>query len=232
MPLELQPITDADALSWVRVRAVAYYGPTHDVLHNGPISETSIRGVAEDKKRDLVKPNMWHWKIVDTDLNPNEDDPRENGGKTIAIAVWSMHNAREEGVIEASSLPADKADDVPGFLPPELRLEALGSLFGPLRAAQEEIMGTSEPYFMLNSFATHPDHRGRGAGQLLLNWGLKKADAEGMVTYLDATSHARPMYEKRGFKVVKATEWDREPWGGQGKDWHGHMVRQPRCAEK
>lgn len=231
MPLQLSPITPEDALSWIRVRAVAYYGPTYEVLHTGPISDTSIRGAAEDKKRDLAKPNMWHWKIVDTDLGPSEDDPQDIRGRIIAIAVWSMHNVKNEGTNEASSIPAEKADDGPRFLPPELRLDALGSLFGPFRAAQEEIMGTTEPYFMLNSFATHPDHQGRGAGTLLLDWGLKKADDEGLATYLDATSIARPIYEKRGFKLVKATEWDREPWGGQGKDWHGHMVRQPRRGD-
>lgn len=227
MPLEVRPLTSADALSWIRVRAHAYYGPTHDLLHTGPVSELSLRGVAEDKKREINKPNIWHWKAVDTDLAPGEDDPPDNGGRTIAIAVWSMRNVKQESSNEASSIPAEKADDAPGFVPPELRLNALKSLFDPLRAAEHEIMGTEKPYLMLNSFATHPDHHRRGAGTLLLNWGLKKADDEGVPTYLDATSIARPLYEKRGFKVIKATEWDRVPWGGQGKDWHGHMVRQP-----
>lgn len=228
MPLELHPITPNDTLSWVRVRALAYYGPTHDVLHSGPISESSFRGAAEDRKRELKKPNTWHWKIVDTDLEPSEDDPQDNGGRTIAIAVWSMLNVAKEGSHEASSIPAEKADDSPGFTPPELRVDALISLFGPLRAAQQEIMGSSNQYFMLNSLATHPDHQGRGAGRLLLEWGLNKADKEGLTVYLDATAAGRTMYEKRGFSLVRVTEWDRVPWGGQGKDWLGHMVRQPQ----
>lgn len=227
MPLELHPITPNDTLSWVRIRALAYYGPTHDVLHNGRMRESSIRASAEDRKRELKKPNTWHWKIVDTDLEPSEDDPPANGGRTIAIAVWSMHNVTKGGSNEALSIPAEKADDGPGFTPPELRVDAFASLFEPIRAAQEEIMGTSDPYFMLNSLATHPDHQGRGAAKLLLAWGLNKADTEDLVTYLDATSTGRPVYEKRGFKLVGASEWDRVPWGGQGKDWHGHMVRQP-----
>lgn len=229
MPFELHKITPADTLAWTRIRAIAYYGPTHDLLHSGPISESSIRGVAEDRKRDLEKPNTWHWKIVDTDLDPSDDDPPDNGGRTIAIAVWSIHNVKVEGSIESTAIPAEKAnDDVPGFLPPELRLDAFTSLLNPIRAAQKEIMGAEKQYFMLNAFATHPDHQSRGAGSLLLNWGLQKADREGLVTYLDATETGRPVYEKRGFKLVKATEWDRVPWGGQGKDWHGQMVRQPQ----
>ncbi|KAF1841122.1 uncharacterized protein K460DRAFT_371114 [Cucurbitaria berberidis CBS 394.84] len=228
MPLELHPITSNDTLSWVRIRSVAYYGPTHDLIHSGPVRETSIRSIAEDRKCDLKKPNTWHWKIVDTSLDPSEDDPKDNGGRTIAIAVWSMHNVKRDGSNDSLSIPVEKADDTPGFIPPEVRLDALGSLLDPLRAAQKDIMGKSEQYFMLNVFATHPDHQGRGAGRLLLDWGLNKADKEGLVTYLAATSTARPIYEKRGFKLVRITEWDRVPWGGQGKDLHAQMVRQPR----
>jgi WD repeat-containing protein 48 len=225
-------MTTEDTLSWIRVRALAYYGPTHDVLHSGPIRESSIRGVAEDRKREIKKPNRWHWKVVDTDLEPSPDDPSDNGGRTIAISVWSLHNIqagnRQDENNETSSVPAEKADDTPGFLPPELRLDALGSLFGPLRAAQASIMGTSTPYLMLNQLATHPDHQGRGAAKMMLDWGTQKADAEGLVTYLDSSVAGRPMYERRGFVLVKALEWDREPWGGEGKDWHGCMVRQPK----
>ena len=229
MSLSLLPIIPSDALSWIRIRSLAYYGPTHDVLHNGPISESSIHGVAEDKKRDLIKPNTWHWKIVDTDLEPSADDPPDNGGRTIAISVWSVHNVKkeegEEGSDEPATNPVVAGDEKPGFLPPELRLDALTSLFGPLRAAQKEIMGISEPYFMLNSLATNPDYRGRGVARIMLDWGLEEADKRGMPTYLDATGLARPIYEKRGFVVVKGVEWDRVPWGGEGRDMHWCMLR-------
>jgi GNAT superfamily N-acetyltransferase len=228
MPLELSPITADDTLSWTRVRALAYYGPTHDVLHNGRVSESSMRGAAEDRKRDLKKSNAWFWKIVDTSLEPSEDDPPHNGGRTIAIATWSMHNVKNEGSNEPATNPTVIGDTKPAFMPPELRLDALGSLFGPLRGMQKEIMGTSEPYFMLNMLATHPEQQGRGAATLLLDWGMKKADEEGLVTYLDATGIAKPIYEKRGFEVKKALEWDRVPWGGEGKDCHYGMVRKPR----
>jgi WD repeat-containing protein 48 len=214
MPLELRRMTEADAMSWTRVRHMAYYGPTHDVLHNGPMRESSLDGVAEDRKREMQQAtHMWYWKVVDTDEAPGPYDPADNGGRTISISVWSMNNVGEIKM-------------APGFLPPELRLDALNSLFQPLRAAQERIMGTSRPYFKLNQLATHPEFEGRGAARLMLDWGLGKADAEGLVVYLDATERARPLYERRGFKVVQAVEWDRVPWGGEGKDCHSCMVRE------
>lgn len=255
MPLELHPLRPADSLSWIRTRALAYYGPTHDLLHRGRVSETSMQGVAEDRKREIGKANVWHWKIIDTDLTPNKDDPEDNGGRTIAVAVWSMKNvengdahkqqevrssvkATEEAPTEHASIPAESeapannslSPRYPSFLPPELRLEALASLFDPLDASRDEIMGTEKQFFMLNSLATHPDHQGRGAGKILLDWGIKKADDEQLVTYLDATQVARPIYEKRGFEVRRAVEWDRTVWGGDGKDVHYSMVRLPRAA--
>lgn len=251
MPLELRPLRPSDALSWIRIRAKAYYGPTHDVLHNGPVSDESMRGVAEDRKREIGGPNSWHWKIVDTDLPSSEDDPEDNGGQTIAVAVWKMMNIKDESVnrhtpkktkkttsIDHASVPVEvepKGDGPLGpryssFLPPELRLDALASLFDPLDAARDETMGVEKSFFMLNSLATHPDHQGRGAGNLLLDWGVKKADNEGLVTYLDATQIAKPIYEKRGFEVKRAIDWDRTKWGGEGVDVHYCMVRQPKSA--
>jgi GNAT superfamily N-acetyltransferase len=254
MPLELRPLRPSDSLSWVRTRALAYYGPTHDLLHHGPVSETSIQGVAEDRKREIGNADVWHWKVVDTALAPSKDDPEDNDGRTIAIAVWKMMNAgvdedtikqtkmddgsgtaKEEALSEPASVPAETEPAAnnslgpryPSFLPPELRLDALASLFDPLDAARDEIMGTETPFFMLSSLATHPDYQGRGAGKLLLDWGVKKADVEGLVTYLDATQIAKPIYEKRGFEVRRAVDWDRMAWGGEGVDVHYCMVRQP-----
>ncbi|KAH6614944.1 hypothetical protein C7974DRAFT_320749 [Boeremia exigua] len=231
MPLEIHPLRTIDSLSWNRTRALAYYGPTHDLLHNGPVSETSIRGLARDREREIGNPNVWHWKIVDTELAPSEDDPKDNGGRTISIAVWKLMN--KEAPTEHASVPAEimRTSDS-SFLPPELRLDALMSLFDPLDAARDEIMGTEKPYFMLNSLATHPDHHRRGAAKLLLDWGIKKADDEGLVLYLDATELARPIYAKRGFELKRTVEWDRKVWGGEGVDVHYCMVRLPHSGQK
>lgn len=269
--LGIRPLRPIDSLSWNRTRALAYYGPTHDLLHNGPVSEESIRGLAKDREREIGIPNVWHWKIVDTDLTPSADDPKDNGGRTIAIAVWKLMNVEHDDAPQHSPEKEDiedeqgkKEDQTPipksqahveqapaptetetdstannglgprysSFLPPELRLDALMSLFDPLDVARDEIMGSEKPYFMLNSLATHPDHQGRGAGTLLLDWGLQKADKEGLVTYLDATQRARPIYAKRGFELRKVVEWDRKVWGGEGVDVHCCMVRMPRDLPK
>lgn len=225
MPLLLRPITSRDTLAWIRIRSLAYRGPTHDVLHGGrPIAESSIRAAAEDRKRDLLKPNTFHWKVVDSDLSPSEDDPPDNCGRTIAISAWSLCNVHVAG-------GDGKRDDKPTYAPPELRMDAIASLFGPLHAAQQDIMGTDSPYLMLSSLATHPLHQGRGAASMMLEWGLDEADRRGFAVYLDGTGIAKPLYERNGFGVVKEVEWDRKPWGGDGKDRHYCMVRKAKLRE-
>lgn len=60
---------------------------------------------------------------------------------------------------------------------------------------------------------TYKEARGRGAGSALLKWGLDRADADGLPTYLDSTPPGKALYEKAGFKVVKELYFDLKPWG-------------------
>lgn len=48
----------------------------------------------------------------------------------------------------------------------------------------------------------HPSYQGRGIASMLLNWGLTRADAEGVETFLSASPEGIPVYEKRGFQCV------------------------------
>lgn len=50
----------------------------------------------------------------------------------------------------------------------------------------------------------HPSQQGRGLASKLLKWGLSRADAEGVETYLSASPEGKPMYEKKGFRVVES----------------------------
>lgn len=245
-------MTEADALPWTRIRAASYAGPTNTLIHTQlPVSEETVLGVAEDRKKQIGQQNAWHWKVVDTELVPSGDDPEGNGGRTIAIAIWSAHNidldreARrvkrgnnenedEEGSNEQAAIlmgtnVAETETHRP-FIPPELRFDVLNDLLSPLTAAKSEIIGT-QAYFMLDSLATHPDHQRRGCGSILLKWGIEKADTLGLPMYLTTSTAGRPIYERNGFELVRDFVWDRRPWGGDGLDWHGAMVRKAKGGE-
>lgn len=58
----------------------------------------------------------------------------------------------------------------------------------------------------LDMLGTRPDYHGRGLGSMLLQWGLDRADRDGLEVYLSASPAGRPLYEKRGFQVVEIEE--------------------------
>ena len=60
---------------------------------------------------------------------------------------------------------------------------------------------TAEPHAYLSLLATHPDHRGRGVGQMLLAEILSRWDGLGVPSYLESTNPANDhRYERAGFR--------------------------------
>jgi GNAT superfamily N-acetyltransferase len=51
----------------------------------------------------------------------------------------------------------------------------------------------------LEVLATNSDYQKKGLGSKLIEWGIEKADAEGLESYLDAAKGAQRIYEKYGY---------------------------------
>jgi GNAT superfamily N-acetyltransferase len=54
----------------------------------------------------------------------------------------------------------------------------------------------------LNIIFTHPDYRRQGIADIILKWGIEKAEAMGVEMWLDATVYGVPVYQKHGFVIV------------------------------
>lgn len=52
----------------------------------------------------------------------------------------------------------------------------------------------------------HPDHRRRGAGTLLVKWGLEKADEMNLECFVESTDDGKPLYERLGFANMNEFE--------------------------
>lgn len=48
----------------------------------------------------------------------------------------------------------------------------------------------------------HPEYRGQGAAQLMLEWGIHKADERGMEMCVESVPFAVPIYNRFGFANV------------------------------
>jgi ribosomal protein S18 acetylase RimI-like enzyme len=76
----------------------------------------------------------------------------------------------------------------------------------------EVMRGKEGRYWYLTSLATDPAYQGRGAGKMLLNWGIERADREGREFFLIGNAQIKGLYEKVGFVVVRKCGWDGAKW--------------------
>ena len=71
------------------------------------------------------------------------------------------------------------------------------------KASVQHLLCLLSHWIDLHRIAIHPDYQRRGIASQLLQWGLDRADSEKLVSYLNARSQARRLYEKGGFTVVE-----------------------------
>lgn len=58
----------------------------------------------------------------------------------------------------------------------------------------------------LDMLGTHPSYNGKGIASMLLKWGLDRADNDKVPVFLSASPAGKPVYERRGFRVVQEEE--------------------------
>ena len=69
-----------------------------------------------------------------------------------------------------------------------------------------------EPHWYLNHLAVRPGDQGKGLGRTLLQWGIERADDEGVGTYLDTTNPDNlSFYRAAGYSQVGIVRVDGAP---------------------
>ena len=82
----------------------------------------------------------------------------------------------------------------------------------------------------------HPEHRRRGVGTLLVEWGIKKADEVNVECFVESTDEGKPLYERHGFANIN--EFELNPTMSEpGEEWrnvaekllpmHGYFMWRP-----
>lgn len=130
-----------------------------------------------------------HWlKILDTDT-----------GEIIGGCRWHVH---ESDPYEKSRGKPFVALTYPEGTERDFASLVLGQVLNP-RAERY-----TRPHAHLHICFVHPEHRRRGVGSMMVEWGVTKADKMGVESFLEASFIARPLYEKFGFVVVTTEEAD------------------------
>ncbi|TGO17575.1 hypothetical protein BTUL_0016g00380 [Botrytis tulipae] len=76
----------------------------------------------------------------------------------------------------------------------------------------------NRPHLLLNYCFVDPEHRRKGAGSLMMQWGCKLADEKGLEAFVESTDDGRELYKAHGLVTVRpfflevppATEGDEE----------------------
>jgi ribosomal protein S18 acetylase RimI-like enzyme len=169
-------------------------------------------------------------RIAETIALAFRDDPvwgpalaAADGGTSHLLPFWRLFvaGAVPHGAVSVVDGPDGEAATVAVWLPPgadeltpeqEAEADALieAALDAAGYAAYQELWTRFEDghphepdHMYLSLLATHPAHRGRGIGQLLLAQNLAGFDAEGVPAYLESTNPANDhRYARAGFRPV------------------------------
>ncbi|QDS68092.1 hypothetical protein FKW77_010070 [Venturia effusa] len=214
MPLRILQITADDAsdlLEWGHIHYAAFSPSPAGCMWTREPSAESYRSLADTRRKNLLSnPNSRVFKCVDTDLD----------NKIIAVAEWS---------VQKEEITREELENTLVCRPPfpeenrAARLSFMENIFNSRR----ELLGT-QPHVDLEVLVTHPDHHRRGAGSMLLQWGVDEMDKLGLIGYLEASAIGNPLYERFGFEGVRELNWDTRPYGGTETDIHTVMIRQPK----
>ncbi|KAF2733242.1 acyl-CoA N-acyltransferase [Polyplosphaeria fusca] len=80
------------------------------------------------------------------------------------------------------------------------------------------------PHLELEQIVVHPDHRERGAGKLLMDWGIAKADKLGLESCVQSVPFAVPLYEKYGYANLDTLDPDMSI-SNPSKEWADDDLR-------
>jgi ribosomal protein S18 acetylase RimI-like enzyme len=109
-------------------------------------------------------------------------------------------------------------------------------LAGPRLLAAVLRQRPDEPHWYLSHLAVRPGDRRRGFGRTLLQWGIERADEDGVGTYLEtANPDNLPFYRSAGYAQVGLVRVDDAPsvwalWRGPAAASFPTPTRDPRLA--
>ncbi|KAF2003544.1 hypothetical protein P154DRAFT_520120 [Amniculicola lignicola CBS 123094] len=208
MVLELHRMSsEADLAEFHRLQTAAFtFGIPACVAPSPlPANWTEI-SIGKHVKSFQGEPDCHFLKVIDTEL----------GGRIVAAAKWRInHHERTTEEIQ-KQLPKPKEDDH----------AAAKDFINFLIDSRLEFMGT-KPFYLLHILVTDPEHSRRGAGAMLVKWGMDQADKAQLPTYLESSSQGKRLYERLGFKVVKETTFDLTKYGKEGTDIGTVMIKDP-----
>lgn len=77
---------------------------------------------------------------------------------------------------------------------------------------------------------TARQHRQRGAGSILVRWGIELSDKIGLPCYVQASEQGRRLYQHHGFEEIDTVEFNLSDYGLDGVAKMTEMTRESTIA--
>ncbi|KAJ5243555.1 uncharacterized protein N7469_001882 [Penicillium citrinum] len=195
MPFKLTVVaSDSEFDELVRCEFDAYENPQCNLKNlffptHGPSPTARNRAIQDAVKRQ----KHWHrsdpssqWiKVIDME-----------SGKIAGAACWHIYETNPYTVTsdeECYWWPTGEARNIANAL--------MGQFLFPRMAYM------NKPHVFLDICFTHPAYRRRGVGNMLMEWGVQKAEEKSLESYIDATAIGRELYSKWGFVEGRQCEF-------------------------
>ncbi|KAJ2990263.1 hypothetical protein NUW58_g3039 [Xylaria curta] len=179
MPLAVLParICDIEAVYDVYFKAFEHQAVLRFLFPGGIDRKTHTEGT---KNMWNVDTNGYPIKCVDTDT-----------GEIIGMACWDIFWKpsaestwpKPEGAVWLEGKDRETAD----------------AILVPIWNMHEKLFGEHK-HIYLPTIAVRPDHQRRGAGRLLMQWGITMAENLSLPIYLESTGPGNSLYEAMGFE--------------------------------
>ncbi|KAH7121841.1 acyl-CoA N-acyltransferase [Dactylonectria estremocensis] len=153
-----------------------------------PLSGDGPAARAESLRESVAFQLDWHR----TDPAGHWRKVVDENGKIVGACLWKIYKTN----------PFEKPDDHTGaeWYPEGETREYVNKCLEQFDAPRRGM--AARPHVYLNILFTHPDYRRRGVADLMLAWGIQRADEMGVEMWLDSTACGVPVYLKHGFLVV------------------------------
>ncbi|KAI0155094.1 acyl-CoA N-acyltransferase [Xylariaceae sp. FL1272] len=197
MPLQVLLADEFDAPRVAQIEHAAYADkPMDKVLFPGIPPEEAIASRTAGLAKELREDPTVRWiKVVDNSIP--KDDSNE---QLIGFAQWNFR-------LNGEQLPPRRDYTGSGF-----NTEACNAVFNGAYAMRARVLGDGKHVHLRLCFV-HPKAQRRGAGKLLVDWGLAQATKLGLPAYIMASEEGYSLYKKCGFEDVEREVVDCTKWG-------------------
>ncbi|TGO26616.1 hypothetical protein BPAE_0056g00370 [Botrytis paeoniae] len=186
-----------------------------------PIKEPTAEGVATAVQG--LKERFWESHQADKDdfwlYIVDEDDQGEDAGKVLAAANWLFHEVspfgeKKDGESSENEGKHGNKDDENGNGEEEEKEDNSLIYWWPEGEAREfvktvlsKVFGMratrmKRPHAQLSKMFTLHDHRGRGYGSSLMEYGMSKISEMDVEALVEASAEGISLYEKYGFRTI------------------------------